>query len=966
MSWHGDRRDFLRMLATVGAGAAAGCNKPRPQRIQADYEPPEGPPPGIAKYYATTCRECPAGCGAWARTIEGRVLKLEGNPEHPINRGALCARGQAGVQALYNPDRVTKPLARGSDGTLREIAWDEALRRLTQAVEPPLAQGRKKAVAWLTGEISDSDADLVELLSSAAGMRKPVNLRLLPEAPLARAAERLFGYQGVPEFHLDRATLVVSLGADFMEWWGNPVEHIGGFTAMHAFRDGARGRVVYVGPRRSNTAAVCDSWLPLAPGREAAALRVLIEGMLTQTGKTAVPRAPGDADVASVRALVGAIPLAEAEQAVGPAAGALRKLGEDLAAAEAPLAIASGIGPDGELAQGLALLATHLGGGFGRTVAFPAPGRVARGNAVEDIQALFEESASGAVEVLLIQQANPAFVMPSAVPHLEKARFVACFATQLDETASRAHLILPIHHSLESWGDHAAAAGAVGLLQPAMRPLFGTREFADIVLAAAGSLRPHLENPLPWQTAIAYFDARLETYRRGLESRQPLDAFRREALRRGGIWKKTPDASVRLRADAKLPAAAKPETGLLAHFFPHPYYYDGRGADKPWLQEVPETSTAIVWGSWAEVHPDTARELNIRPNDALSLIRGDKEIAVPAYVTPQVMPGVVAVPIGQGHDRLGRYASGRGANPLRLADVSAARGNLPLAGFALSHRVRSGAGRLVRGTRGSENQEKRNLARAITLADAREGQARPLDEPTLYPEYRYPDHQWAMVIDMDACVGCGACVAACYAENNVAVVGAEEVARGRQMSWIRVEKYVEGDAVRLLLNLCQHCGFAPCEAVCPVHASYHTNEGLNAQVYNRCIGTRYCSNNCVYKVRRFNWFDYRRDPPLHLQYNPNVTVRERGMMEKCSFCIQRIREVRIKALDENRPIRDGEVVPACAQTCPAKAITFGDLKDGASRVTELSRDPRGYLLLGELGTKPSVVYLKKVVREGKV
>jgi len=960
MSWQGNRREFLRLLATVGAGATASCNKPKTQYLRADFEAPEDKPPGLATYYATTCRECPAGCGVWARTLAGRVVKLEGNPDHPTSHGALCARGQAALQGLYNPDRVTRPLARGDDGELHEVSWEEALLRLHEAVARPIAQGRPQGVAWLTGETSDSDADLIELIVDPLRTRDPVNLRLLPDAPLAAAASRLFGYSGAPEFRLAEATMLVAFGADFAESWKNPVQQIFGFTQMHAYRHDKIGRAVYVGPRQSTTAAICDTWIPLAPGREAAALRVLIEAILLR--KQDIP--PDEA--AAAHALLETAPLADAEQAIGTTAAALRKLGEDFAASSAPLAIASGLGADSELAQTLALLATHLAGGSERTIAFPSPARSPRGDSIEKVRRFFEDADTGGIEVVLVHNADPMFLHPKETLFSRTPKFIVSLTTQLDETATRADLVLPIHHSLESWGDHAAAAGVVGLLQPAMRPLFGTRAFADLVLSLAGSLREHLKEPLPWQDTEQYFEARLETYYRALESPLPLDAFKRDAKKRGGIWSKVAGSPVRLRSDAKLPALLKSETGFLAHVFPHPFLYDGRGADKSWLQEVPETSTAIVWGSWAEIHPDTARELNVRENDSVAIARGTNEITVPIHVTSQVMPGVVAVPIGQGHEHLGRWASPRGANPLALTDLAAAQGNLALSGFAVSIRAKHGAaGPLIR-TSGSEDQGDRRLAQAVSIVEARQSRPHQDNEPSLYPKHDHPEHEWAMVIDLDACVGCGACVVACYAENNVAVVGPKIVGQGREMSWIRVEKYVEGDRVRLLLNLCQHCHHAPCEAVCPVHAAYHTTEGLNAQVYNRCVGTRYCSNNCPYKVRRFNWFDYRFAPPLPLQLNPNVTVRERGMMEKCTFCVQRIREAKERAKNEGRAIRDGEVTPACAQTCPAKAIAFGDLKDPTSRVSTLGYDPRGYHLLGELGTRPSVTYLKKVLRGREV
>jgi molybdopterin-containing oxidoreductase family iron-sulfur binding subunit len=758
-----------------------------------------------------------------------------------------------------------------------------------------------------------------------------------------------------------------------------------------------------------------------------------------------------------VQALLAMVPVAEAEKALGGEAQRLRAIGQALAkAGPGALVIASGSGPDGDLAHALALLATHLAGATGRTILYPNPPRPPRGDSIAAVSSLLQDAASGAVEVLLIHEANPAYQLPSLAPLLEKARFVACFTTMPDETAAAcADLVIPIDHPLETWGDHVSGAGVIGLLQPAMQPMFGTRAFADVLLEMAaglpqqgekqkdsgppkggtpneelakggtpneepttggipnegppkggtpnkeppneeppkggtpneGTAQPPAARQAAWPNARAYYESRLAAYHKTLGGAAAFADFEREAKRTGILKAEKIDATpVKVASGARLPAWQAPQQGVLSWLFPHPFLFDGRHANKPWLQEIPESTTTIVWDSWAEVHPVTAKEIGVEPGGSIVLGSGKSAIATPVYITTQVAPGVVAIPIGQGHEQYGRYATGRGVNPLRLIDATRAPGGLPLSGLPL----KASAGPrpvspLVR-TSGGMDQGERNLARAVPLTETqrpetqrpdREGGAlesehgrdRPFvkDPPSLYPDHQHPVYDWSMVIDLDACIGCGACVVACHAENNVPVVGKERVRKGREMAWIRVEKYVQGDnEVRFLLDLCQHCHHAPCESVCPVHATYHNGEGLNVMIYNRCVGTRYCSNNCTYKVRRFNWFDYVPDPPLPLQLNPDVTVRERGMMEKCTFCIQRIQRAKEQAKNEGRPVRDGEVVPACAQTCPARAITFGNLTDPKSRVAQLWNDPRGYRLLGELGTRPSIVYLKKVIRPKEV
>jgi molybdopterin-containing oxidoreductase family iron-sulfur binding subunit len=430
--------------------------------------------------------------------------------------------------------------------------------------------------------------------------------------------------------------------------------------------------------------------------------------------------------------------------------------------------------------------------------------------------------------------------------------------------------------------------------------------------------------------------------------------------------------------------------------FPHPVLHDGRGADKPWLQELPDPVAKIAWHAWAEVHPETAATWGVVRGDIVLLQSPAGSVRAPVWVTPTVRPGVIAVPTGQGHTAYGRYAAGRSFNAFDLLPAAPAA----FGGRSFAVRVevtKTGEHRMLASTEGSPRAQGEEQARELTAVVA--GALTPGDHPfhhEEFPKYAGPavegwaeaQHQerergdyagdqprWAMAIDLARCTGCSACVTACYAENNIPTVGEELFARGREMSWIRIERYFRespgGQAVTAAVDpmLCQHCGNAPCEPVCPVYAAYHTPDGLNGQVYNRCVGTRYCANNCPYKVRYFNWYNFAEPggaweawpEPLHLLLNPDVTVREKGVMEKCTFCVQRIRGAQNDARLQNRDVRDGDIVPACAQTCPSEAIVFGDVNDPNSRVRALSEQPRGYHVLSHLNTKPGITYLARVV-----
>ncbi len=963
-------------LLTGGAAAITGCSSSEPvQKLIPFLIPPEEVIPGVASWYATSCRECPAGCGMQVRVREGRAVKVEGNPQHPVNKGRLCARGQASLQGLYNPDRIREPLRKDAEGRHVPISWEEGERALIEKILE--LQERKRELAFVGPLMSGSLSRFVERWMAGLGPGRILTYEALSYEPLRAASLITFGRDEVPHYALKEAKLILSFGADFLETWVSPVGYASAFGQMHSYGEGGMGTFIYAGPRLSLTAANADERVSVEPGTEGFLALAMLRVILKEGLSGPLPAR----EIRSLKRLTDPYSPDRVSLRTGVPAHKIEYLARAFAREKPSLALGGGIGASASNSTAT-LVATNLlnyaCGNLGKTI-LPAPRtNLHELGSFKDFLNLIELMRKGAVKVLLLHDVNPLFTLPPRsgfTAALEKVPFKVSLSSFLDETTSRADLILPVSTPLESWGDYVPREGVHGLMQPAMRPLFNTKSLGDVLLSAAKRGGKDLSQAFPWGSFQEYLMDEWKILQQGLSPGVIFERFWEEALRRGGVWWEVKGEPFRLSEEAFKVRFEEPrfegEGADTLSFLPYPsmLHFDGRGANKPWLQELPDPMTKLVWDSWAELHPDTASRLKVKEGDILSLESPYGKIEAAAYLFQGIRPEVVAVPIGQGHSAYGRYARERGSNPLELLPAAAeeASGGLPLLSVKVKVTRTGGRRRLVT-PQGSERQFGRGIAQAVLLPAIRRLKTLRRKKAhvvrDIYKPHKHPAHRWGMAIDLQACVGCGACVVACYAENNLPVVGRELIARGREMAWIWVERYFEGNGeaieARFIPMLCQQCDFAPCEPVCPVHATYHNPDGLNAQVYNRCVGTRYCSNNCPYKVRRFNWFPYSWPEPLSLQLNPDVTVREMGVMEKCTFCIQRIREGKDGAKDEGREVRDGEILPACAQTCPTGAITFGDLKDPESRVSRLSHDRRGYRVFEHLNTKPAITYLRRV------
>jgi molybdopterin-containing oxidoreductase family iron-sulfur binding subunit len=1009
------RREFLKVLGATGAAAATvGCTSEKVGKLIPYVVSPDETVPGVSTYYATTCRECSAGCGVIAETRDGRVIKLEGNPEHPVNRGALCARGQAALQGLYNPDRFRGPMVK-EGGAWKPISWDNALTLVSQKLGEARSRGAASGGVFLNQHETGSFPAFLDAWLAGFGLPPHLSVDFESDPAAIEANRRAPGGASWPLPNFRDAKLIVSIGADFLDGWGASVPQQLDFAEARAKLDGGP-RFVYIGPRRSLTGLNADEWIPCKPGGELAIANAL-------AGRGAIAQAATDS---------------------GADAAALQRLASELTSLK-PAVVVSGVRDANALDVALAVASINQASGAGANpLALTSYDGIAP---TEQLIAAVERMRGGQVGIAFVRGTNPAYYLPKGLNFADafaKVAFKVSFSSYPDETSELCDIVLPDAHSLESWGDATPVRGTIGVIQPVMDTVFpNVRATAD-VLIALGKKDPANAAKYPTNDYRSWLISRFPGGAQAFAAALP------KGMAAGTIATRT-IAAPAATAPRQVPAIAGTGDFVLITY-PSPVLGDGRGANKPWLMELPDPVTKIAWSSWVEIHPETAARLGIDRGDILEVKTASGTVRAPAFPYLGVHKDAIAIPLGHGHRArqnlpdfdprhadasqvqwgYGRYARNIGVNPFDLIPVTlnAAGGLIWTATHASISKT--GDHETLPSTEGSARQHGRGIAQAIRadeLSRAQEPRGEEheiVGEPSheFLPGLRSPvaadaqgelgsptspdrgiykglydpnnplkmaSRRWAMTIDLARCTGCSACVTACYAENNVPTVGAAwqnatvfavykpgfNIIRGREMNWIRLERYFEGNEegqfgqdfeTRFVPMLCQHCGNAPCEPVCPVYATYHAPDGLNVQVYNRCVGTRYCSNNCPYKVRYFNWFGYGESDrkqyafpsPLDMQLNPDVTVRQKGVMEKCTFCVQRIREAENRAAVEHREMRPDEFTTSCAAACPSRAITFGDAADPNWSVTQLVHDRRAYHVFEELNTYTAVVYLKKV------
>jgi MoCo/4Fe-4S cofactor protein with predicted Tat translocation signal len=922
-----DRRELLKVMAASAAFAGlTGCTKLPTQKIVPYVRQPEEIIPGKPLFYATAVTLGGVATGVLVESHMARPTKVEGNPDHPGSLGASDAFAQASILGLYDPDRSQAEIHDGRIGSW--AAFQDELSTALGAEKGTSGAGLRLLTSTIT---SPSLAEQIRTFLKGYPSAKWHAYESVGRDNVREGAKLAFGEYVNPVYRLDRAEVVVTLDSDFLTSGPGNVRYAREFSRKRRVEgvESKMNRLYSVECTPTNTGAMADHRLRMRASDIEGFARALARELGVNVNSGASPPLPTGWIPALVRDL---------KQHPGTT-----------------LVVAGDQQPP--IVHALVHAINQALGNFDQTVYFTQPIEESPAREWEGLGELAAEIRAGTVTTLLIIGRNPVYDAPADLAFKEllpKVQFSMRLGLYEDETSALCHWHIPQAHDLESWGDARAYDGTVTVIQPLISPLYaGKSEHDFLALLNGQSAKPSHD------IVHDYWQAQRPNVSR-------FDAFWEKALRDGVVADTAfPPKQVSLKPGIGQEAPGAPAQGLEIVFRPDPTIWDGRFANNGWLQELPKPLTKLTWDAVAMVSPKTAQRLGLTSEDAVELKYQGRTIVAPVWVMPGHADESVTVFLGYGRTRAGRVGTGTGFDAGWIRPYAT-----PYIGTGLEIR-KTGNHWPLAATQTHSSMEGRDLIRVATLEEYRKNpkfaQADVEENPlSLYPPVKYEGYSWGMALDLNACTGCGACVIACQAENNIAVVGKREVMTGREMHWIRIDRYYEGDLDEPKTYhepvLCMHCEDAPCEVVCPVAATVHSPEGLNEMVYNRCVGTRYCSNNCPYKVRRFNFRLYSDwdTPSLFGMRNPNVSVRSRGVMEKCSYCVQRINAVKIESEKQDRPVRDGEIVTACQQSCPSEAIVFGNINDPQSKVSQLKAKNRNYSLLEELNTRPRTTYLARL------
>ncbi len=954
--WH--RREFLKLMGASVALATFGCVRRPTEKIVPYVKRPDDTPLGKAQFYSSSYYDGEEGFGILVKTREGRPIKIEGNKNHPLNQGALSARAHSHLLSLYDPERLKHPRQNlfNKDKTNKE-----SIRASYEEADSVIVQHLKKGkVAFLTGSEPSPTShrlmrDFCRAFSCSHYVFHPLSHRALLQAQklcYGKAAQ-------IPRYRIDRARLVLSINCDFLGTWLYPTDFNRMYSQAKKIHQN-QNRLVVFESLLSLTGTNADVRIRIKPSQQLDLVLALISSLISK----ARLKYPWPSHLAR--------PATRPWEKFSIAPSLWDKLVEDLWNHRGQsLVLAGGAGSQSSQMKSLYVAVEWLNfllqnDGWTKDYTHPYLTDMHEGPGIESFLSDLENNK---IDTVIIHKSNPLYSYPDTkrlTEALRKARLVVYTGDREDETGRFAHYILPDHHPLEKWQDWEFQKGVVSISQPTIRPLYKSRAFEEALVqwAGGGKKTSFLNQSSSW---YAYLKKRygvqewhhlLQTgvIKRNVKDSESLKPVR--SLKPHVLSHIQQPLSQKMRA-GEYEMIVYPTSGLK----------DGTLANVSWLQEFPDPVTKICWDNYVCLSPKEAQALSLKEGQIVTLQgKNNTSVKVPVHIQPGQAEGVVALAMGYGRGRgAGEVASHVGVNAFALAEVSK-EGFMVFSALPVTMKA-TGETVPLASVQGHHSMEGRQIVVETTLKQYLKNPGGAIHRHkmfSLWSEHKYPKHKWAMVIDLNSCTGCSACVTACQSENNTPTVGKDLVLQGREMHWMRIDRYYKGSPTSPKTVhqpvVCQHCDNAPCETVCPVVATVHSDEGTNDMIYNRCVGTRYCANNCPYKVRRFNWFNYEKNikPPLNMALNPEVTVRSRGVMEKCTFCLHRIRAAQAEAKLDGRPLKDGDVQTACQQSCPAGAIIFGDLKDPHSRVSRHFKREDAYSLLEELNTQPAVRYTVKV------
>jgi len=971
------RRDFLKFLGfSVAAASLAACEAPVRKTIPYLIRP-EQITPGIPDWYASTYFDGYDYCSVLVKTREGRPIKLEGNTLSSVTKGGVNARVQASVLSLYDSARLKFPTSAGNPST-----WDVVDKAITAKLFSIAANGGKIRIVSST-VISPTTMKAIADFKAKYPTTSHVMYDAVSVSAMNEANKDSFGMSVIPSYHFEKAKIIAAFDCDFLVHWISPIEYSRQYAETRKLNNGKKemSRHYQFESALSVTGSNADKRIGLKPSQQLAALANLYNAVAGHAGAAAV----------------GAAPAGEIEKEIKTLAKELwENKGESLVVC----------GTNDKNCQVLVNGINSMLGNYGSTIDLDNPCRLRQGNDA-DLATFLTEVKKGEVSGVLFYNCNPVYSLPDGNAlgdALKKTVLSVSFADRIDETAAHCEFVCPDHHPLEAWNDAEPRAGVYSLCQPTIAPLFSTRAMQESLLTWAGNTAPNYHDYLQanWNSSI--LGKASSDWNKALQD---------------GVLETAPSSGKSYQSNANHGVSAGAVNsgasgGMELVLYEKTGIGNGMQANNPWLQELPDPVSKITWDNYLAVSPRDAKTNSWRQGQVVAVKAGNVSVNVPVVIQPGQVAGTVSLAVGYGRTASGKVGNNVGKNAYPFVTFNNNNLSYNVSGVSIQktadddHKLAATQthhtmmGRAILKETNLEEWKKDpkagNEEEEFQVKVGKEISKGKAEDLNLWNDFNVGNHHWGMGIDLNSCIGCGACVVACTAENNVPVVGREEVGRSREMHWIRIDRYYSSDAdpkegeegdnsamehpsempkVAFQPVMCQHCAHAPCETVCPVIATSHSSEGMNQMIYNRCVGTRYCANNCPYKVRRFNWFQYSDNQKFNFNMNddlgkmvlnPDVVVRSRGVMEKCSLCVQRLQEGKLNAKKAGRKIADGEIKTACAQSCPTNAITFGDYNNPDSELNKMRNpDGRGYHLLGELDVQPNVYYLTKVrnIEEGK-